>query len=1612
MTTLFSEGTERILGKVADHARKALGRNTGPGRVADAVEFISQFYGTVAPDDLADKSVAALFGAAQSIWTLAAKRVPGQVAMRAFNPDPGQDGWKCPHTVVEIVNDDMPFLVDSVTAALTGMGLEVHVVIHPVLAVERDAAGAITRLLPGGPGEAPAGSLAESAMHVEVTRQTDPARLRAVTERLARVLADVRAAVEDWPRARARVRETVEAWTGCAPDADEAKAFLSWLVAGHFTLLGARDYRQAPATGEIRLVADEASGLGLLRDPASPGLDELLKDSAGRVADLVFGDGDHSLLITKTNRVSTVHRPVAMDAIAVKQCDAAGKVTGLRLFVGLFTADVYTNSPGTVPILRGKIEQVVDAAGLKRQSHDGKKLVGILENLPRDELFQSDEAYLGRVALGVLYLQERRRTALFVRTDEFERFVSCLVFMPRDRLDTPLRIKVFDILKQAFDGEILAFYIQVGDESLARLQVMVRTRPGKIPAFDVREIEARIARTVRAWEDRLSDALIRARGEEEATPLLARYARAFPAGYAERFGADEAVADIARAEEALAAGRLGIHLYAPEGAAQGEVRLKIYSAGRPLALSDVLPMLEAMGLKVIEELPFALTPEGSEPLWIHDLGMSAGKTPVDVAAVRDRFEEAFARVLDGDMDSDGFNRLVLSAGMTWREVSVFRGYARFLRQVLFPFSQTYMSQALVDNPLITRDLADLFLTRFDPARGAPAREADDARLKAQVLSRLDGVESADADRVLRRFLNLVEATLRTNFFQRDANGKPLPLLAFKLASGRIDDMPKPCPLVEVFMTSPRLEAAHLRAGKVARGGIRWSDRPEDFRTEILGLMKAQQVKNAVIVPVGAKGGFIVRRPPAEGGREAFQREGIACYREFMRTLLAISDNLKDGKVVPPKDVVRHDADDPYLVVAADKGTATFSDFANSESLEAGFWLGDAFASGGSQGYDHKAIAITARGAWECVKRHFREIGTDIQKTPFTVVGVGDMSGDVFGNGMLRSDKILLIAAFNHMHIFLDPDPDPAVAFAERQRLFDLPRSSWADYDPAKLSAGGAVFSRQAKTVKVSQAVMERLDLSADTLTPNELIHAILTAPVDLLYFGGIGTYVRASGETDAQVGDRANDAVRITGRMIRAKVLGEGANLGVTQRGRIEYAQAGGRINTDAVDNSAGVDCSDHEVNVKILLNAVVAAGGLTMEGRNALLAETTDEVAVHVLRDNYLQGQALSLMEAHGPDRLDEQARLLRHLEHLGRLDRAIEFLPGDEEIADRLTKHGILTRSESAILMPYCKMWLFDEILDSDLPDDPAMEPELMGYFPAALRERFAEPIRHHRLKREIVATIIANALVNRVGGTFLTEMIEETGRTPSDIARAFMVVRNAFDLEALWADIESLDNRVPAQVQMAMLLQVNRMVRAVVVWVLRHTQPPVDMAGLTARFAAGARALRPGLEAQEIADSELVRAWREAGVPDPLVRRVLAQEGLVAVPDVVNLAETRWVEIPLAAEAYDLVGRRFGFGWLRAQTQRLGGRTHWQKLAAAALVEDFYEQQRDVARDVLTGVDKTGPTGAVAAAVSAWAADNAYAVEPAARLLAEYQSAPQQPDLAMLTVAARQFRTMARG
>jgi len=1578
--------------------------------------FAARFFAQVDPEDLEALPVADLYGAVLSQWHFIARRRSGS-RVRAFNPRLDEHGWECTHTVIEIVGDDMPFLVDSIAMEIARQGSALHLIIHPVMGVVRDGEGRFVRLAEQDEVQAvaaddgPGGARLESIMHLEVDRRSDPADLAALQQGIEHVLADVRAAVGDWPAMRTRMAEIIAGLDGGVPSLDaaelaEVRAFLEWLAADNFVLLGCRDYELVD-TGdgnELRIVS--GSGLGLLRGDGEDGQSRsfaALPPQLRAQAHL-----PHLLTVTKSNSRSTVHRPGYLDFVGVKRFDDSGRVLGERRIIGLLASTAYSASPKQIPLLRRKVEAVFERAGLLPGGHASKALLTLLERYPRDELFQISPEELYVHAMGILRLGERLRTRLFVRCDPFARFVSCLIYVPREHYNTDQRKRMQAVLMDAFNGTASEFDVQFSDSALARILITVRTRDSVIPPFDTRELEQRLIRAARRWEDEMLQALVEQCGEERGLALARRYGSGFPAGYREDHSARMAVFDIEQMEALVDREALGLNLYVPLEAPAGRLNLRLYHLDAPVPLSSSLPMLEKMGVTVIDERPYAVSRQDGRTVWLHDFGLNyAEADSLNVHEVRPLFQDAFSHAWHGEVENDDFNRLVLRAGLSWREVAVLRAYAKYLRQAAFTFSQAYMEQTLAAYPQLARALFELFRVRFEPAL-EQGREAACNGIVAAIEQGLNAVANLDEDRILRQFLALILATLRTNWFQRGADGRPKAYIAFKFAPAQIPNLPQPLPMFEIFVYSPRMEGVHLRGGKVARGGLRWSDRMEDFRTEILGLVKAQIVKNAVIVPVGSKGGFVVKCPPAEGGREALIAEGVACYRNFLRGLLDLTDNLVQGRVVPPPDLVRHDEDDPYLVVAADKGTATFSDYANEVAAEYGFWLGDAFASGGSAGYDHKKMGITARGAWEAVKHHFRAIGRNIQETPFTVAGIGDMSGDVFGNGMLLSRQIRLVAAFDHRHIFVDPDPDPETSWQERARLFALPRSSWDDYDKTLISEGGGVWPRSAKSIRLSPQLRAALDIDADSLAPTELIRAILTAPVDLLYNGGIGTYIKSAAETDAAVGDRANDAVRVNGAELRCKVLGEGGNLGATQLGRIEFALGGGRVNTDAIDNSGGVDCSDHEVNIKILLGSVVAEGELTMKQRNQLLAEMTDEVAALVLRDNYAQTRILSVVRARGVDLLDEQADFMRRLGHAGRLNRRLEFLPMDEDLVERKAARVGLVTPELAVLLAYSKIELYDEVLASDVPEDPYIRSALERYFPVPLRERFAGHIQRHPLRREIVSTHVVNSMINRVGPTFVGRLGAETGAAPADVVRAYMATREVFGLVPVWSEIEALDTCIDDAVQVELIREADRLVQRGTLWFLRHRPWLADLQATLAHFSPGVGVLADGLAdyvapAYKAELEEAVARRVGQGVPWALAQRIAVLDELYSALDLVEVAADSGRDEALVARVYFALGGDLDLHWLGRQISLLPTETRWQTLARSALRGDLSAVARALVNDALKLVPDAGEADQVRAA---WQAKYALQLERYRHLLTEIHAAPSI-DLAMLSVVLRELR-----
>ncbi|MEV7005774.1 NAD-glutamate dehydrogenase [Streptosporangium sp. NPDC051022] len=1601
-------------------AAETCAHTPGGDHVSDeeALDFLRLYYRHVAPEDVLSRNPVDVYGPAMAQRQLAEKRPQGRALVRAYTPSLEEHGWDPGRSIVEVVTDDMPFLVDSVTMELNRHEITTHLVIHPQMRVHRDVTG---KLLGRGGEEAGGQECVESWMHFEIDRQTDPAVLKKLESDLQRVLEDVRYAVEDCDKMRALAVQTAEDVSVNPPPLDlagveDSLELMRWLADGHFTFLGYREYRLEEGEQGDTLRPVPGTGLGILRhdQAGSKSFAALPPELRAKAR-----EKQQMLIITKANTRATVHRTAYLDYVGVKLFDAEGEVVGERRFLGLYTHVAYSESISRIPVLRRKLAEVLDLAGLEPDSHDGKDLIEILETFPRDELFQTSVEQLLPIALGVLRLRERKQVKVFLRPDDYGRYISFLIYLPRDRYTTKIRIRMQEILLKAVGGTSSDYSAMIGESALARLHVVVRGergRPLSAEGLDVEELETGLAAATRSWDDDLATAITELSSDDEAPRLVHRYASAFPEGYKADFPPRMAVADLRRLETLDASsGEIGMNLYEPYEASEGERRFKLYRIGAPISLSHVLPLLQRLGVEVVDERPYEIDRDNdpaTRDAWIYDFGLRyALSDEVDRDEFKRLFQNAFDALWRGRVESDGFNALVLAAALNWEQAEILRVYAKYLRQAGTTFSQDYIERVLLGNVRLARLLVRLFEARLDPRRDEEVRSELADALNEEILGALDDVASLDEDRILRAYLEMINATLRTNYFQT-VNGERKPYISLKFDSPSISVLPLPRPKFEIFVYSPRVEGVHLRFGKVARGGLRWSDRMEDFRTEVLGLVKAQMVKNTVIVPTGSKGGFVVKNPPKSGAREEVLAEGIACYRVFISGLLDITDNLVDGQVVPPADVVRHDGDDTYLVVAADKGTASFSDIANEVSKEYGFWLGDAFASGGSVGYDHKAMGITARGAWESVKYHFRTTGVDIQTTDFTVAGIGDMSGDVFGNGMLLSQHIRLVAAFDHRHVFVDPDPDSARSYAERARLFALPRSSWADYDAALISQGGGVWPRTAKSIPISPQTRAALGIAdgVTSLAPNDLISAILRAPVDLLWNGGIGTYVKASTESNADVGDKANDALRVNGAELRCKVVGEGGNLGLTQLARIEFAREGGLVNTDFIDNSAGVDTSDHEVNIKVLLNRAVRDGELTDKQRNQLLLDMTDEVATLVLRDNYDQNLVLASARAQAADMLHIHARQLRRLERAGLLNRELEFLPSDKALAERRQAGLGLTAPEFSVLLAYTKLVADAEILGSDLPDDPYLASWLVSYFPSALRERLRPYMDTHPLRREIITTGVVNDLVNSSGTTFMFRLGEESGASTSDIARAYLVTREVFDLPSFWQQVEELNNKVDTATQIAMELEARKLAERGTRWLLGNRRAPLDLASTVNFFAKGMNGLLPHLPklltGSDLAGFEERRdSFTARGVPAELAERVASMVPAYSTFDLVEIASQTARPVNEVAEVYFDLADRLQLSRLRERVIALPRDSRWNSMARAALRDDLYAAHASLTRDVLV---HSTPGLTPEERLARWTEVNSAAVARSRQTLSEIWESDNF-DLATLSVALRAIRTL---
>lgn len=1517
-------------------------------------QLAQHLFSNVSHDDLTQRNESDLYGAVVSLWHHINEKKADEISVRVFNPTVSRQGWQSTHTIVEIVVPDSPFLVDSVKMALTRLDLSSHLMLHNPTQISRSDSGSVVGVSSGE-------GVFQSLFHIEVDRLSSKAEMTALKTELLDIFTDTSLVVNDWLKMVERLKEVtdqVEQQKDSIPvdgqRFDETLAFLRWLGEHNFTFMGYKEYDLASVNGDTELQPTKEQGLGLFAN----------SDRVRNVKLSEFSDSarleakkPYVLIVTKGNTASRIHRPAYNDYIGIKKFDKNGKVIGEHRFTGLYTSAVYNQTVETIPLVREKVERILDASGYREGSYSYKALHNILENYPRDELLQAREEELLEVGTGVVQMQDRDLLRLFVRKDPFGRFFSCMVYVTKDRYNTELRRQTQRILKQYFGcEEEVEFTTYFSESPLARTHYIVRVDNNNMDV-DVKTIEQNLMEVSSTWDDRLSESIIANFGESKGLPLSKEYMRAFPRSYKEDMMPGSAVADIERLEALSEDNKLGMLFYRPqeEAADSKAVRLKLfYHSAEPIHLSDVMPMLENFGLRVIGESPYEVRKTNGTTYWILDFSMlHKSDQTIDLREARDLFQQAFAAIWAGELDSDGFNRLVLGAGLSGREISILRAYARYMRQVGFPFSQQYIEDTLSHYPDLAKGLVSLFGKRFDPKLKGSAKGQQD--LIKKITEQLDHVESLDDDRIIRRYMEMITATLRTNYYQVDVNKQAKPWLALKMRPSEIPDIPAPVPAFEIFVYAPDIEGVHLRGGKVARGGLRWSDRQEDFRTEILGLVKAQQVKNTVIVPVGAKGGFVCKRQHTMSGRDEIFAEGQRCYKRFIRALLDVSDNIIEGEVIPPKNVVRHDEDDPYLVVAADKGTATFSDLANSVSEEYNFWLGDAFASGGSNGYDHKAMGITAKGGWESVKRHFREMGINCQTTDFTAIGVGDMAGDVFGNGMLLSKHIRLQAAFNHMHIFIDPNPDSASSWVERDRLFNLPRSSWEDYDKELISQGGGIFSRRAKSISLTPEIQKMLGTKKASMAPNDLIKAILSMEVDLLWNGGIGTYVKSSSETHTDVGDRANDVLRINGGDLKAKVVGEGGNLGMTQLGRIEYALTGGRVNTDFVDNVGGVDCSDNEVNIKIFLNGLVSNGDLTVKQRNQVLESMEDEVGEIVLDDAYCQAESISVTEHQGVSLVKEQIRFIHTMEKAGYLDRGLEYIPDDETLLEREKQGQGLTRPELSVLIAYGKMVLKEDLVSDDIANDEFHAQQLMQYFPTELRRNYSQHMDNHPLRAEIIATALANQMVNEMGCNFITRLQEETGANIVDIANAYAASREIYGLGQVLKSIRELDNISSSQAQYELLYHVRRTLRRLTRWLLRNRTGKQSVKALVELYQGDVVAITEKLDenlvASEVEEHQaMAQVWIDQGVTAELANSVARLSSLYSALDISTVARETGKTVQQASKLYFNLGDRLSLHWFLKQINGQAVDNNWQALARAAFREDLDWQQRQLTGQVL--------------------------------------------------------------
>jgi len=1570
-------------------------------------EFARYFCTNITSGDVEFKTANDLYSPIVSLWQYLQDTSSGN-DIRVYSPELENDGWQTQHSVIELVHPDMPFLVDSIRMELNRMGVGVHLHIHLPMSIQRDKSGRISKIQRPGKSDTKPDI---TPMLLEIDRQLEQAELDLIKSNLQNILKDVTVTVKDWKPMCEKLNQAIDNMNNLpkvlqSAKNTESRDFLNWISANHFTLLGYTYYEFKDSKSGKRLVPKRSSSLGLHSleswKPKPYNLDEMPKGARNLLLKT-----DNLLVLTKLSAVSKVHRPAHIDYVGVKRVNNKGEIIGEDRFIGLYTSAAYNINPMSIPVLRQKILVVLEESGLSDYEHDKKVLKNILETYPRDELFQTGYANLLETSVGILQMQERPIVRLFIRRDPYGRFFSCLVYVPREIYNTKIRLRVTEILEERLGATgPIQFTTTFSESTLSRLHFIVPAENAENVNYDVNSIEKDLQQSARTWEDNLADSLLSSYGEAEGKRLIKKYENAFQAGYQDDYTIVSAVLDIKHMESLSDEHELSMLLYRSQEEDEERIKFKLYFRNQPKPLSDVMPMLENMGLNVIGEKAFKIRPVNGAIRWVSDFEMKhASGEKLNLDELKHKFQDAFKEVWSGDAENDGFNRLVLGASLDWRETALLRAYAKYMWQIGSNYSQHYVEETLAAYPNMARLIVDYFYQKFDPS--AKRDQIKVKQIRQLILRGLDSVSNLDQDRIFNRYLELIDVTIRTNFFQLDQSGKAKSYISIKLTPAKIIDIPQPAPMFEIFVYSPKLEGVHLRGGKVARGGLRWSDRKEDFRTEVLGLVKAQQVKNSVIVPVGAKGGFVCKRNLAGLSRDEFMEEGISCYKIFISALLDVTDNLVKGKLIPPTNVVRLDEDDPYLVVAADKGTATFSDIANGISEKYNFWLGDAFASGGSIGYDHKKMGITAKGAWESVKRHFMEIGVDCQTTDFTAVGIGDMAGDVFGNGMLCSRHTKLIAAFNHMHIFIDPSPDAEKSYVERERLFNLPRSSWEDYNAKLISKGGGIFPRSAKSISLSKEIKTWLNVSTDSMTPNKLINTILKSSVDLLWNGGIGTYIKSTKETHAEVGDRANDNLRVNGNELTCKIIGEGGNLGVTQLGRIEYMQNGGRGNSDFIDNAGGVNCSDNEVNIKILLNQIVADGDMTGKQRNKILLSMTDEVGEIVLRENFLQAQTISISEERSAKMVKELMRFIHWMEKEGKLDRGLEFLPEDEELLERMASSEGLTRAELAVLAAYGKMILKEELCVPEVSNEPYYQDELVDYFPTALRRKYSKQMQKHPLKNEIIAMQLANEMVDYLGSNFAFRTTDETGASPSDVAICFTLSKEIFDMPKIWAQIELLDHSIPASVKNNMFYQTQRMIRRSTRWFLRHRRKNLAIHQGIQYFKSGVAELKKNigkvLDTDEVANIQQgIDGWIEQGVPKKLAEEVGYLSTLFSGLDVVEMSKLTGQKISLVGEVYYKLGAKLELHWFLDQITMQPVDNHWQAFARATFREELDWQQRSLTVAVLhMSIDKKSAEERIIA----WIIENEDLLDRWQQMVADFRSSSRH-EFAKFSVALREL------